>query len=298
LSIERKTQRDENTNDDEKKQMRAVLGAINWLVTGSRPDLAAACSLLQQRVMSSVVSDMLDVNRLVSQVHDLSELTIKIKSIPTENVCFMAISDAAWANAPGLFSQADFMIAAMDKRIMKNTWGEFSLLRWKSFKQDRRTPSTLGAELIALSRSLAEGRWMRSMWLEANYHDYTLGENTKWESQVPMCAIVDNKPLYDHAKSVNGNNIKDKRHAIEMLIVKEDLRTHNIQIRWVATFQMLGDILTKRGVSVDLLLKVLNWGMFTIIEDKSIRPKNQQGVKENYFGGVGFLLSFAITPCC
>ena len=49
---------------------------------------------------------------------------------------------------------------------------------------------------------------------------------------------------------------------------------------------MLGDVLTKRGVSVDLLLKVLSWGMFTIIEDKSIRPKNQQGVKENHFGGV------------
>ena len=168
----------------------------------------------------------------------------------------------------------------------------------ENFKQDRRTPSTLGAELIALSRSLAEGRWMRSMWLEANYHDYTLGENTKWESQVAMCAIVDNKPLYDHAKSVNDNNIKDKRHAIEMLIVKEDLRIHNIQIRWVATFQMLGDILIKRGVSVDFLLKVLNWGMFTIIEDKSIRPKNQQGKKKNYFGGVGFLLLFVITPCC
>ena len=60
----------------------------------------------------------------------------------------------------------------------------------------------------------------------------------------------------------------------------------NIHMRWVATYQMLGDILTKRGVSADLLMKVLNWGMFTVIEDKSIRPKNQQGVKRNYFGGV------------
>ena len=110
------------------------MGAINWLVTGSRPDLAAACSLLQQRVMSSVVSDMLDVNRLVSQVHDLSELTIKIKSIPTENVCFMAISDAAWANAPGLFSQADFMIAAMDKRIMKKHMGGILFVTLEKFQ--------------------------------------------------------------------------------------------------------------------------------------------------------------------
>ena len=134
LSTERKKQRDENTNDDEKKQMRAVLGAINWLVTGSRPDLAAACSLLQQRVTSSVVSDLLDVNRLVSQVHDLSELTIKIKSIPTENVCFMAISDAAWSNAPGLFSQAGFMIAAMDKENYEEHVGGFLFVTVEEFQ--------------------------------------------------------------------------------------------------------------------------------------------------------------------
>ena len=57
-----------------------------------------------------------------------------------------------------------------------------------------------------------------------------------------MCAIVDNKPLFDHANSKNNTNIKDKRHAIEMLIVKEDLRAHNIHLCPVVTYQMLGDI--------------------------------------------------------
>lgn len=71
-----------------------------------------------------------------------------------------------------------------------------------------------------------------------------------------------------------------------MLIVKDDVRAHNIQLRWVATCQMLGDILTKRGVSCDLLLRVLSWGKFIIIEDESINPRCRQSVIKNHFGGM------------
>ena len=285
LDIDQKRKRETNdeTTDDEKKQMRAVLGAVNWLVSGTRPDLAASCSLLQQRVSKSVVSDLVDVNRLVKRVHELADLKVKIKSIKPENLCFLAVSDAAWANALDRFSQAGYMIAAVDNQIMRDVWADFSLLRWKSFKQDPRTPSTLGAELYALSRSLAEARWMRSMWLEAVNHEDSIREDEKWEKQTPVCAIVDNKPLYDHANSKNNTSIKDKRHAIEMLIVKEDLRAHNIHLRWVATYQMIGDILTKIGVPVGLISKIMDWGKFVIVEDESIRPRNHQKCNRNYF---------------
>ena len=287
IDIDTKRKRDRNaeTNDDEKQQMRAVLGAVNWLVSGTRPDLAASCSLLQQKVSKAVIEDLVDVNRLVKHVHDYSHLRVKIKSIKPERVCFMAVSDAAWANASGKFSQAGYMVAAVDKQLMNDVWADFSLLRWKSYKQDRRTPSTLGAELYALSRALAETRWMRSMWCEAVFHEYQIKENEVWEKKVPMCAIVDNKPLFDHANSKNNTNIKDKRHAIEMLIVKEDLRAHNIHLRWVATYQMLGDILTKRGVPVGLIAKIMDWGKFIIAEDESI-PRNHQKCNRNYFGDV------------
>ena len=285
ISPQRKKEKDSPTTEDEKRQMKAVLGAINWLVTGSRPDLAAGCSLLQQRVAKSVVEDMCDINRLVKSVHDNAHMKIKIKSIKPQDVGFLSVSDAAWANADQLCSQAGYMIAVVDKKIMRDVWADLSLLRWKSYKQDRKTPSTLGAELFALSRSLAETRWMRSMWMEANYADYKISEDSMWDERIPICAIVDNKPLFDHTNSSHNTNIKDKRHAIEMLIVKDDLRAHNIHLRWVATYQMIGDILTKRGVPVDLLFRVLDWGKFVVIEDKSMGRKTER-VKGNYFRGV------------
>lgn len=72
----RKKELDSPTTEGEKQQMRAVLGAINWLVSGSRPDLAAGCSLLQQRVTKSCVGDLVDMNRFVKLVHDNALLTI------------------------------------------------------------------------------------------------------------------------------------------------------------------------------------------------------------------------------
>ena len=115
IDQKRKRETNEETTEDEKKQMRAVLGAVNWLVSGTRPDLAASCSLLQQRVSKSVVSDLVDVNRLVKRVYELADLKVKIKSIKPENLYFLAVSDAAWANASDKFSQAGYMIAAVDK---------------------------------------------------------------------------------------------------------------------------------------------------------------------------------------
>ena len=64
VSKERRKDKEMDTTDQEKGQMRAVLGELNWLVTGSRPDLAASCSLLQQRVVKSKVKDLLE-QRLV-----------------------------------------------------------------------------------------------------------------------------------------------------------------------------------------------------------------------------------------
>lgn len=57
-----------------------------------------------------------------------------------------------------------------------------------------------------------------------------------------MIAVIDNKPIYDHTCG-DVIVIKDKRMAIDMLIVRRHIRQNNLTIRWVDTKQML--ILTK-----------------------------------------------------
>ncbi|CAE7239733.1 TY1B-A [Symbiodinium sp. CCMP2592] len=110
ISRERRREKSEKISEEERAQMRGVLGSINWLVTGSRPDLGAWCSLLQQRVNEATVADLIEVNKLVSLTHDNCKAHAWIKSIPVSDVQFVMLSDAAWANAQGLCSQAGYLM--------------------------------------------------------------------------------------------------------------------------------------------------------------------------------------------
>ena len=105
ISPQRKKERDSPTTEDEKRQMKAILGAINWLMTGSRPDLVAGCSLLQQSVAKSVVEDIYDINRLVKNVPNNIPINIKSKGIKPQDIGFLSISDVVWANADKFCSQ-------------------------------------------------------------------------------------------------------------------------------------------------------------------------------------------------
>ncbi|CAE7838462.1 GIP [Symbiodinium sp. CCMP2592] len=269
LSRERRRELSESVSEEERRQLRGVLGAVNWLVSSSRPDVAAWCSLLQQRVCDATVSDLIEANKLVSFCHDNCNAHVWIRSIPMEQVQFTMLSDAAWANAQGCCSQAGYMIAACTDDLPAGRWGLFSVMRWRSYKQDRQTHSTLGAELLSLSRGLAEARWLRSMWCEARFPEYNLRADHVWSCKIPITAVIDCKPVYDH---VEGPVIavKDKRVAIEMMLVKEDISKYNISLRWMATKQMIVDVLTKRGAPMGLFRNIMQRGEFVLVEDKEV----------------------------
>ena len=83
-----------------------------------------------------------------------------------------------------------------------------------------------------------------------------------------MTICVDNRPIYDHVVG-DGVVIKDKRMAIQMLLVRRDIRRENICLRWVETANMIADCLTKPGVSLGLLFSVLRSGNYLVsLEEK------------------------------
>ena len=97
---------------------------------------------------------------------------------------------------------------------------------------------------------------MRSLWAVARFLNYKLEEDQIWSSRIPLTISVDSRPVIDH---LNGQvmTIKDKRMAIKILLVKRDVARDNVQVRWLPTDHMLVDGLTKLGVKMDLLRKVL-----------------------------------------
>ena len=66
--------------------------------------------------------------------------------------------------------------------------------------------------------------------------------------------------------------VKDKRIAIDMLLLRRDLLATNATIRWVDTRQMLSDALTKINVNIEFLLFVLKFNK--LFWSKKIRVWN------------------------
>ena len=79
---------------------------------------------------------------------------------------------------------------------------------------------------------------------------------------------MDCKPIYDHCLG-EQSTIRDKRLAIEMLIVRRDLRNQNSELRWVDTRQMLSDPLTKISADCNFLRFVLKKGLLIVVEESN-----------------------------
>ena len=161
------------------------------------------------------------------------------------------------------------MVCAVDKRLKENQWSRVSPWRWRSFKQDRQTASTLGAELLSMSRAVAEAKWLRSMWEELTCPQYTLEEDREISKRIPIVLSIDSRPAFDH---LHGQvmTIRDKRLAIEMLLMKQDIVKENVTVKWFPTDQMLVDGLTKLGASMLLLRKILKEGRVILQENEEM----------------------------
>lgn len=210
----------------------------------------------------------------------MKHVKVTIKSIPMDDALVLVTSDASWANCQDLSSQAGYMILFSQKDVAQDKWSDVSPLRWKSWKLDRKTQSTLAAELMAVSRAIAEGDWVRSLFAEFTQVGYRLCDDRQARQQLEMLVVTDNKPVFDHCQG-DGGTIKGKRTAIDMLLIKAELRSQQMTMRWVDTRQMIVDCLTKLSANPDFLCFVLRFGVYVVVQEGvSLQWKAQERLQK------------------
>ena len=102
-----------------------------------------------------------------------------------------------------------------------------------------------------------------------------------WETQLadlPSIAITDSKSVYD-AVSKHANTscqVEDKRTAIDLAIIKQDMSCSQVVVRWVQTECQIADSLTKR-MSPAYLREVMTASRFRIVsEEKALKAKLEE----------------------
>ena len=265
----RRRDKDDKLTEQEKSLLRGVAGGLNWLTTATRPDIAAQTARVQQHIANGTVKDLIEANKVVAEARDFQHVSIHIQPIPLTELSILVTADASWATEEDLKSQGAYMVCATWKSVVSGEITAVNPLKWKSQKQERAVSSTLAAELYTVSKGVSEAMWMRQYFLEIMHEDYNLENAMSKSETIPVVAVTDNKPLYDHARNDQGI-CQDKRLAIEVLTLRRDLQHHGVILRWIDTEQMLVDCMTKTSVKPNLMRHVLATGKYAIMEEKQM----------------------------
>ncbi|CAK9067633.1 unnamed protein product [Durusdinium trenchii] len=165
-------------------------------------------------------------------------------------------------------SQGGYVMIFYDKRMETEDRPHMvSVTSWKSTKLKRKTVNTLSAECQSLVHGIGHIHWHRYLLLELMG---TTMESKDWErhlAAIPYVSVVDSRSLYDCINKLvcTYSQVEDKRTAIDIAILKDDLYRSGGSLRWVAGDNMIADPLTKK-MNSDFLRCVCNTGYWSLSE--------------------------------
>jgi hypothetical protein len=256
---------------EEVTTLRATNGALQWLAGQGMPAIAFEVSRSQGALAAPKVSDLLELNHIIGKANEYAEDSLLFPGFDLSTCCVLCVSDASFANMPGGTSQSGAFIGLGDSSLADGQPGRFLALEWKSCRQKRACRSTFGAEALALSDAADVGDFLRGLLYEIQHPGADPRESET--RGVRMCWATDCRDLFDKLTKDGLSSSAEKRLALELVILKELLDRPSCKVYWVATDQMLVDILTKASAPPNYLRERLREGRWSLTELAGVAQK-------------------------
>ena len=170
VPVVRKKQLESPLTPTEHRQLRAVLGSLQWLVTQVRFDMNFMLSVLQGE--PPVVKTLLKANALVRLMKKDSGFKLRFPKLDLNGAGIVVVTDASLGNvsrsggAEGTmmtktFSQAAYLVMIGDRDLLAGREGQFTVMDARSHRLTRVCRSTYGAELLGSEEALDVGLFSR-----------------------------------------------------------------------------------------------------------------------------------------
>jgi hypothetical protein len=240
ISPHRASQKHDQLNGKELTSLRQLVGKINWIVHGTRPDKAFAMIDLSTKLKNGKVEDLLSAMKVV---RGLSQTETKIwfpqLSNNVQHYKLVLYTDASHANiCEGTGSVGAYILFLSDTE-------KSCPIDWHASKIKRVVRSTLVAETLSLQQGFEAAYYISRILREM------LGVD------VPIQAVVDNKSVVESVYSTRMVN--DKRLRIDIAALKENLGK-DFDVKWCPGHEQLANVMTKHGTSGYQLLDILQSG--------------------------------------
>ncbi len=227
--------------------LRQMVGAINWTVRATRPDIAFDLINLSTKFNRGTIADLKDAKKTLIKLKDHASIRISaIKDL--KHAELWMFSDASHGNLnDGVDSTAGYILFLVDTKTTN-----VAPIEWKCNKINRVTSSTLAAEAISMHRAMDAA--IATKWcLKA-----MLGDHFPF----PVKLIVDNRDAFEAVHS--ATDVAERRLRREIGAVKSELKQGSIdKLVWVPGDMQVADILTKKGVNPISIREILHKGKMT-----------------------------------
>ena len=214
------------------RQLKGLIGQLQWVAKLSCPDIAFGVCQLSTKVKTVTTKKL--ANKLILKLQNEPSI-VKIPCIGSISESKLYVySDASFANLPGSASQGGFVIFLVGHN------GLASPLIWTSHKLKRVVKSPKAAETLAMQSAAEHAFLLKSLLLEI----HGLGNES-----IPIICIVDNKSLHSSVHSTN---------MIEDKCLYVDICSHRGMLTSGEISEVRLTDLTKATASSELLRRVLN----------------------------------------
>ena len=236
----------------EHKQLRGILGSLQWLVAQVRFDQGYSLSVLQGE--PPTIATLMKANELVKKFKLNPQFSLKFKKIDLKSAGLMVVSDASLGNVnrdggdsgeplTKTYSQAAYYVLVADQKLMNGQSGTFAVLDARSHRIGRICRSTYGAELLGLEEATDAGLYCRGLFSEILGYDLT--PEIIHNPQVELKLVVDAKDVYDKSTSDTPSYGSQKSLAFTVAWIRDELRRDGTDICWTSTSNMFVDCGTK-----------------------------------------------------
>ncbi|CAK0898302.1 unnamed protein product, partial [Prorocentrum cordatum] len=236
---------------------RALNGQLQWPAAQGVIIAVATVSFRAEATGHATVQDLLDANIDLRYLKANADVGLCFGfDRPWSELRVGGYSDASWASRPDGSSQGGYQIfVGPEGELNAGTPTPFVAMEWASKKLVRLCRSSLSAEAQAAALGADSLMWVKVFLAMSLRPD--LGHDAAMTYLGVSPFIADAKCLYDASRSATaGLGIAEKRTAIEVKIVNEQLAEVNARWKWVNTQQQMADGLTKlsaRQMMVDVL---------------------------------------------
>lgn len=233
-------------SDKDVTSFRSMVGMLNWVVQSTRPDLAFDMVDLSTRFKCAKIEDLKRVKKIVTKLRSEKSEIVFPDLGPFSVWRLVVFSDASFGNlSGGVDSCGGFLIFLSAKC-------NSCPIIWKSGRVQRVVKSTLAAEGLSLSEALDEAIYVRHVLCQI----FSVPSKSE---HFAITGVTDHEGLCRNIRSTKL--VEDRRLRLDIASIKQNIARGEVsEVILCSSGEQLADVLTKKGVSGEKLLSVLQTG--------------------------------------